>query len=77
MSSGYAIGTLPRAISGADWLSCRLCRLLDSGDAGGATQEELASAPKRQPKRRRGTWAEAGERYVKVATKQQSTGPPG
>jgi hypothetical protein len=42
-----------------------------------ANQEELAKAPKRQPKRRRGTWAEAGERYLKAATKQLSTGPPG
>ncbi len=42
-----------------------------------ANQVDLASTPKQQPKRRQGTWAEAGERHVKSATKQHSTGPPG
>jgi len=40
-----------------------------------ANQDALANAPKHKAKRRRGTWAQAGERYVKAATKQQSTGP--
>ena len=42
-----------------------------------AKQAELASVPKRQPKRRRGTWAQAEERLTKTSSKKQSTGPPG
>jgi len=42
-----------------------------------ANQLQLASAPKRQPKRRQGTWAEARERYAKALSTKQATGPPG
>jgi hypothetical protein len=41
-----------------------------------AKQEELAAAVRYQPKRRRGTWAEAKQRAAK-APHVRSTGPPG
>ena len=41
-----------------------------------ANQEELVSAPKRQPKRRQGTWAQAGERHLKTLSTKKATGPP-
>ncbi len=41
-----------------------------------ANQEELVGAPKRQAKRRRGTWAQARERHVKALSTKRATGPP-
>jgi hypothetical protein len=42
-----------------------------------ANQEELAGAPKLQPKRRLGTLAQIKERSVKADLTNQATGPPG